>query len=180
MFKFLVFVLALAALDTGTAYSQSQGYGSLKDRAIKALSADEIANLQAGRGMGMALPAELNRYPGPAHVLENAAALGLTPQQKATVTGQFDAMHNEAVALGQRIIAREVALDSLFKTGGADTRSIDRLTAELGELYGELRAVHLRTHLATKATLTETQLAMYETLRGYDGTGVASPHVHQH
>jgi hypothetical protein len=32
--------------------------------------------------MGMALPAELNRYPGPLHVLENQAALGLTQEQR--------------------------------------------------------------------------------------------------
>lgn len=180
MLKFLAFALALAALDTGAACAQSPAYGSLKDRPIKALSADEVANLQAGHGMGMALPAELNRYPGPAHVLENAVALGLTPEQKATITGQFDAMHSEAVALGQRIIAREVALDALFRSGDADAGSIDHLTNELGGLYGELRAVHLRTHLATKATLSETQLAMYEALRGYSANGTASSPMHKH
>ena len=180
MLKFLALVLALAALDAGAACAQSQPYGSLKDRPIKALSADEVANLQAGRGLGMALPAELNRYPGPAHVLENAAALGLTPEQRAAVSGQFDTMHSEAVALGERIIAKEMVLDALFKAGGADAGSIDRLTAELGAFYGELRAVHLRTHLATKATLTETQLAMYETLRGYDANGAAQAPVHKH
>lgn len=180
MLKFLALALAVAALDAGAVHAQSQPYGPLKDRSIKALSADEVASLQAGRGMGMALPAELNRYPGPAHVLENAAVLGLTPEQQATTRGQFDTMHSEAVALGERIIAAEMALDALFKTGGADAGSIDRLTAELGALYGELRAVHLRTHLATKATLTGTQLAMYETLRGYDANGAAPPPVHKH
>ena len=180
MLKFLAVSLAVAALNAGAAQAQSQPYGPLKDRPIKALSADEVANLRAGRGMGMALPAELNRYPGPAHVLENAAALGLTPEQKATVSGQFDTMHSEAVALGERIIAREIALDMLFKAGSADAASIDRLTAELGALYGELRSVHLRTHLATRATLTGTQLAMYETLRGYDANGTAPAPVHKH
>jgi hypothetical protein len=37
--------------------------------------------------------------------------------------------------------------------------------------YGQLRAVHLRTHLATRASLTEIQRAKYQTLRGYDANG---------
>ena len=40
--------------------AQHQPYAALADRPIKALSADDVANLRAGRGMGMALPAELN------------------------------------------------------------------------------------------------------------------------
>ena len=36
-----------------------------------------MADLRAGRGMGLALAAELNGYPGPAHVLELADKLDL-------------------------------------------------------------------------------------------------------
>ena len=57
----------------------------MQTRAIKALSDQQIADLRAGRGMGMALPAELNGYPGPAHVLELADKLELTPDQRASV-----------------------------------------------------------------------------------------------
>ena len=160
------------------AVAQSHPYAALTDRPIKALSADEVANLRAGRGMGMALPAELNRYPGPLHVLENAAALALTPEQKEQVQRQFETMRSEAVALGEQIIAREAALDALFRSGSADAGSIDSATAELASLYGQLRAVHLRTHLATRATLTESQLAAYQSLRGYDRPGPAPVHKH--
>ena len=45
-------------------------YAGLQDRAIKALSDEQIADLRAGKGMSLALPAELNGYPGPAHALE--------------------------------------------------------------------------------------------------------------
>ena len=44
---------------------------------IKSLSQDEQSALLAGRGMGLARPAELNGYPGPTHVLELAAQLDL-------------------------------------------------------------------------------------------------------
>jgi hypothetical protein len=43
---------------------------------------------------------------------------------------------------------------------------------------GQLRAVPLRTNLATRASLTEIQLAKYQTLRGYDAVG--SNPVHKH
>jgi hypothetical protein len=36
--------------------------------------------------------------------------------------------------------------------------------------------VHLRTHLATRASLTEIQLAKYQTLRGYDAGGTNPVH----
>src|SRR5690242_3488719 len=60
-------------------------YAGMQAREIKALSDQQLAELRAGRGMGMALPAELNGYPGPVHVLELADALGLTPEQRERV-----------------------------------------------------------------------------------------------
>ena len=171
--------LAMAALLYAPyTVAQPQPDSGMADRPIKALSADDIANLRAGRGMGMALPAELNRYPGPMHVLENAGSLALTPDQRDKVQGQFDSMRSEAVALGERIIVAEAALDALFRSGNADSASVDAATAEVASLVGRLRAVHLRAHLATKATLSNTQLATYQQLRGYDKSGVAPTHKH--
>ena len=41
---------------------------------------------------------------------------------------------------------------------------------------GQLRAVHLRAHLAMKAALTPEQFARYDRLRGYAGyAGNAAP-----
>jgi hypothetical protein len=51
----------------------------MEQRAVKGLSAQQIADLRAGKGMGLALSAELNGYPEPMHVLEHAEALKLTP-----------------------------------------------------------------------------------------------------
>lgn len=42
-------------------------YAGLESRDIKALSTEDIEGLKSGRGMRMALPAELNGYPGPLH-----------------------------------------------------------------------------------------------------------------
>jgi hypothetical protein len=57
-------------------------YAGLEKRAIKALSDAQIADLRAEEGMGLALPAELNGYPGPVHVLELGDRLGLDAEQE--------------------------------------------------------------------------------------------------
>jgi hypothetical protein len=60
------FIFALAS----HALAQHQPYTGMQARSVKALSEQQVADLQAGRGMGLALAAELNGYPGPIHVLE--------------------------------------------------------------------------------------------------------------
>ena len=70
IWRVVVFIVALTPV---WAVAQShQPYVGLQSRTIKALSAEQIADLRAGRGMGFALPAELNGYPGPLHVIELA------------------------------------------------------------------------------------------------------------
>ena len=71
---------------------------------VKALSEQQTADLRAGRGMGLALAAELNGYPGPLHVLELADQLDLTADQRSKVQQLFDAMKAEAMPLGSRLI----------------------------------------------------------------------------
>ena len=56
-------VIVLAAFLAGIA-SQSPYTGETQ-REIKALSAEQIAGYLSGDGMALALPAELNDYPGP-------------------------------------------------------------------------------------------------------------------
>jgi hypothetical protein len=99
-------VLALVAtagipLIIGKTAAQSpRPYAGMQARAIKALSAEQIADLKAGRGLSLALAAELNGYPGPRHVLELVEQLGLTDQQRADVQRLFDDMTAEVVPVG--------------------------------------------------------------------------------
>lgn len=62
----LLLAVTPAAADTKH-HGQHSPYAGLPAREIKALSPEEIADLAAGRGMGLALAAELNGYPGPRH-----------------------------------------------------------------------------------------------------------------
>jgi hypothetical protein len=75
-----------------TGQFQTEINTGMEKRAVKALSDQQVADLRAGRGMGLALSAELNGYPGPLHVLELGDKLGLAPEQRTKVQGLFDAM----------------------------------------------------------------------------------------
>ena len=75
-------VAIVLSFVASVAFAQSP-YVGMQTRSIKALSDQQIADLKAGRGMGLALPAELNGYPGPAHVLELADQLGLFRRTKS-------------------------------------------------------------------------------------------------
>lgn len=142
-------------------------YAGLESRAIKALSDDEVRGLLAGEGMGLALAAELNGWPGPRHVLELAADLTLTEEQHAQVKAIQDRMLARAQELGAKVVEQEETLDRRFAHGHVDPGVLETLTGEIGRLQGELRAVHLGAHLETRAVLTEEQRHAYQRLRGY-------------
>jgi hypothetical protein len=146
-----------------------QPYAGQQVRSIKALSEQEVSDLLAGRGMGLARAAELNSYPGPVHALEMAQALGLDAAQLAALEDQKRRMAAAAAALGQQIVMAERELDRLFAERRIDVAQLRARSVEIGRLQGELRAVHLATHLETRAALTEVQVRRYDELRGYAG-----------
>jgi hypothetical protein len=133
-------------------------YAGLQQRPDKALSAQQIDDLRAGRGMGMALAAELNDYPGPRHVLDlsDKLGLGLTPAQRKRVS---------------RLFAQK-------RAGDAELRSI---TAVIARRNGDLRYVHLGYHLSVRGLLSDRQIARYATLRGSeDQSDKKSPEPGRH
>ena len=88
-------VLAFAAValaTAGAAADTAAPYAGWQGRDIKALSARQVDDLAAGRGMGLALAAELNGYPGPRHVLDLGDDLELTAGQRAAFEALFEAM----------------------------------------------------------------------------------------
>lgn len=179
----VVLCLALQLTGNGAAWAQHQGmmpghsaqsatitgspYAGMERRAVKALADQEIADLKTGRGMGLALVAELNGYPGPSHVLELADALQLNNEQRAKVKALLSAMKIETIPLGERLIAEEMALDRLFADRTVTPASLDAAASRIGVVQGALRAAHLRYHLAMIEVLNPHQIARYAQLRGY-------------
>src|SRR5712675_1084457 len=97
VFQITVCAVAVFAGLSSTAQAQSaQPYSGMQSRPIKSLSEQQIADLNAGRGMGLALAAELNGYPGPSHLIELADKLNLSTDQRAAIKPLFDSMRAEA------------------------------------------------------------------------------------
>jgi hypothetical protein len=169
--------VAIAVAPLVLSAQTQQPYAGLQVRPIKALSDEQIAELRAGRGMGLALPAELNGYPGPVHVLELTEPLQLSEAQRTKVQQLFEAMKTETIPLGEKLITQESELDRQFAGKTVTEASLTTATHAIGTTQAALRAAHLRYHLATLKVLTPTQTQRYVELRGYAG-GAHSEHRH--
>jgi hypothetical protein len=162
--------LLLMGVAAASAQHQAQHhtpYAGHQQRSVKTLSDQQVADLRAGRGMGLALAAELNGYPGPLHVLEFADQLQLSGDQRHHVQRLFDSMKAEATLVGASLIEQETALDRAFATNHISEAALAQLTSQIGETQGRLRAVHLKYHLTTHALLSPAQRERYASLRGY-------------
>ena len=147
-------------------------YVGQESRGIKALSEDDINGLLAGAGTpfgGMAKPGELNGYPGPRHVLDavDAGQFNLTEEQQTLVEDLYQSMLSQSVPLGEQIIAVEKEMDDAFSNGTITTENLTSWVNQSVSLYGQLRIVHLETHLTMVDILTPEQVGQYNELRGY-------------
>lgn len=155
----------------GAAYSQHSSpaspYAGFQKRAVKALSDAEIADLHAGRGMGLALAAEMNGLPGPAHVIELSDKIGLSEAQLLQARKLFVLMKAETVPIGLRPIAQETGLDQRFASKTFGLENLAEATKSIGETQAALRLGHLKYHLAMADILSPAQTERYKELRGY-------------
>lgn len=162
--------------------SPSTPYAGQQHRAIKSLSDSEVAGLLAGHGAGFAKAAELNGYPGPAHVLELSSELHLSDEQARATRDLMSRHKHEAARLGAVLVEAERELDGLFLKREANAEAVDKATARIGQIQAQLRAEHLKTHLAQTALLNPHQIQRYASLRGYDAAAgavtPARPHGH--
>lgn len=147
-------------------------YAGLESREIKSLSEADLEDMRLGRGWGLALAAELNGVPGPSHLLELQAELGLDAGQIAAIEDIFATMQAEAQEAGERFIAAEAAIEAAFRVGGLSPDDLRALIDVSAVARAELRFIHLSRHLETPPLLTADQIARYNDLRGY---GASNP-----
>jgi Spy/CpxP family protein refolding chaperone len=171
-------VAILAGLSSSALAQSAQPYSGMQNRPIKALSDQQVADLKAGRGMGLALAAELNGYPGPSHLIELPDQLGLTSIQLSNLKGMFDAMRSETIPIGEELVAQEEELDRLFAENVISEQQLKAATENIGETQARLRNVHLRYHLRTRALLQPSQIRRYAELRGYGADQTPVHHKH--
>lgn len=160
--------LALAVLALSGCATHSH-YAGMESRDIKALSAADIDGIRKGRGMSLALAAELNGYPGPLHVLELADRLALTEAQRRETQDLYQRMKSAAVAAGEQFIGAERELDRLFADRTATPGQLDQALSRVAQAQARLRGTHLQAHLDQARILTAEQVRLYRQLRGYGG-----------
>lgn len=145
-------------------------YAGMETREIKSLSGEDITDLRQGAGWGLALAAELNGVPGPAHLLELKDKIALSASQVTAIEAIFAAMQADAQAAGERFIAAEAAIEDAFRAGDLTPDALRDLIDSAEAARAELRYVHLSRHLETPPLLTTEQIARYNNLRGYGAT----------
>ncbi len=154
-------------------------YAGQQSRAIKSLSDSDVAGLLDGAGAMFAKAAELNGYPGPAHVIELREQLGLSPEQLQASQALLTAHKARARTLGRELVEAERRLDTLFADHRARPEAVEAATAEVGRLQARLRAEHLNTHLQQTTLLRHEQVLAYNQARGYTETPSGTP-AHHH
>lgn len=169
-----VILLALPMLTLGFVaqaeekqQSHVSKYAGEQKRALKSLSAEDIAELKRGGGWGLAKAAELNGVPGPAHLLEMKDEIPLDHAQVAAITKIFEQMKAQAIQQGERLIVLERELESHFQQGTITDAILRSSLDVITEARKELRYIHLATHLKTPDILSQDQIKKYNELRGY-------------
>jgi Spy/CpxP family protein refolding chaperone len=159
-------VAALVAL-AAAAWAQHDhgGAGASGHRAAQACQAEFEQVVGEGRGFGLAFAADQNGYPGPMHVLELKERLTLSPEQEASARALMHVMFTESRPASGRLLEAEAKLRRLFAGGRADEASVRAAVGEVERLRGEVRLVHLLTHLKTRALLSEAQRRLYHEAR---------------
>jgi hypothetical protein len=133
---------------------------------IRGLSPNDVSEIRAGAGAGLARAAELNGLPGPRHTLDLADELRLTGDQRTQIHAVIAAMHEEATRLGPTFLRAQERFEDDLRDPAQRDRALRACHPELTELRGELERVHLRAHIAAADLLSADQIATYNRLRG--------------
>ena len=139
--------------------------GSAGHRRAQACAEEFESVVREGRGFGMAFAADQNGYPGPMHALELKDRLALTPEQQTRMQELMDGMFAQARPASARLLEAEARLRALFAEGRAGEAAVRAAVVEVEQRRGEVRLVHLLTHLRTRDLLTDTQRAAYHAAR---------------
>ena len=130
------------------------------------VSKQEKEALLKGAGLGAGMIAMTNGYPGPKHVLEMGDELELTAAQRESLGKIYGNVKARSVELGTELVEKDEKLTALFASGSASTGEVEKLSREIGELQGRVRAEHLNAHVETFDTLTPAQRETLSSMQG--------------
>jgi len=165
--QILVLMLIATFAFSEADHSHKSKYAGEEKREIKSLSATDIEELQNGKGWGLAKAAELNGVPGPVHLLEMKEEIDLSAEQIRAIEDIYMKMKQEAVPLGRELIELERELNNHFANRTITNELLRQILQKIAQVHGQLRYVHLSTHLKTPDILKSEQITLYNKLRGY-------------
>ena len=153
----------------GQAEGGMQGMGG---GMLGGVSAQEKEALLKGAGLGAGMIAMMNGYPGPKHVLEMGDELELTAAQRESIGTIYGKVKAESVKYGTELVEKDEELAALFASGSVSTDKVEKLSRDIGELQGRVRAEHLNAHVETFDALTPAQREMLAEMQGmHQGSG---------
>jgi Spy/CpxP family protein refolding chaperone len=147
----------------GQAQGGMQGMGG---GMLGGVSEQEKEALLKGAGLGAGMIAMMNGYPGPKHVLEMGDELGLTAEQRESIGKTYGKVKAESVEFGTELVEKDEKLTALFASGSVSTGEVEKLSREIGELQGRVRAAHLNAHVETYDALTPAQREQLSSMQG--------------
>lgn len=178
----LVLFLALLPVNANSEVNSTHHsqYAGQEKRQIKSLSQDDVEQLLAGKGWGLARAAELNGMPGPLHILQMKKEIALSHEQEAKIQKLYGEMKQQAIPLGKQFVRLEKELNEAFANKSISRQLLANKLTQIAEVRKQLRFVHLAAHLETPAILTTKQIDLYNRLRGYDNNNPCEniPHGH--
>lgn len=176
-------ILIISVVYSSVAVADQQylsKYSGQQQRQIKSLSADDIKQLEQGKGWGLAKAAELNGVPGPIHILQMKEKISLSDEQEVKIKALYADMKSRAIPLGNQLIQLERLLNDSFANKTVNPESLMQQLAAIAEVSKKLRYVHLATHLETPKILSAHQIFQYNQLRGYHKAGMNHNNMHSH
>ncbi len=147
----------------GQAEDGMQGMGG---GMLGGVSAQEKEALLKGAGLGAGMIAMMNGYPGPKHVLEMGDELELTAAQRESIGTIYGKVKAESVKYGTELVEKDEELAALFTSGSVSTDKVEKLSRDIGELQGRVRAAHLNAHVETFEALTPAQRETLSSMQG--------------
>ena len=180
---YIVFVSIMSTFymtTAGAVQPHISKYSGQEKRVIKSLSADDIKQLEQGKGWGLAKAAELNGVPGPIHILQMKDKISLSDEQEVKIKALYADMKFSAIPLGKQLIKLEKELNDSFANKTVNRESLMQQLAAIAEISKKLRYVHLATHLETPGILSTQQIHQYNQLRGYNKGGMHHKNMHSH
>jgi len=129
--------------------------------ALSQVPPDRNSLLNGEEGIQAKVAGELG-YPSPKSVLDDAATLKLTDDQKKQLKIIQSELTNRAQQLGKQVVKIEQELHDALQAGLVNEKAVGDDAQQIGRLRGRLRGVFLAAHLQTKKLLNSSQLEIYK------------------